>query len=99
YKGNYNDGKFDPEKFTETVLVILKDPKDTELRAVYTGYVVKKKRKQIMKEYGFTIKDYERIWKRLLYKLGHELPKEYKNMLSTSIDMHLIYNYYKYFHF
>jgi hypothetical protein len=92
-------GKFDPEKFTETVLVILKDPKDTELLAVYTGLVAKKKRKVIMAEYGFSLVQYQRIWKRLLYKLRHELPREYKNMLSTSMVMHLIYNYYKFFTF
>jgi hypothetical protein len=96
-RGNYPEGKFDPERFNETVLVILKDSNDTELLAVYTGYVANKKRNQVMKEYGFSIIDYERIWKRLLYKLRKELPREYKNMLSTSMIMHLIYNYYKYF--
>jgi hypothetical protein len=98
-RGNNPEGKFDPEKFTETVLVILKDPKDTELLAVYTGLVAKKKRKVIMAEYGFSLVQYQRIWKRLLYKLRHELPREYKNMLSTSMVMHLIYNYYKFFTF
>jgi hypothetical protein len=98
-RGNNPAGKFDPEKFTETVLVILKDPKDTELLAVYTGLVAKKKRKVIMAEYGFSLVQYQRIWKRLLYKLRHELPREYKNMLSTSMVMHLIYNYYKFFTF
>jgi hypothetical protein len=94
-RGNNPEGKFDPEKFNETVLVILKNPEDTELLAVYTGYVAKKKRREIMKEFGFSIKDYERIWKRLLYTLRKELPSEYRNMLSTSMVMHLLYNFYR----
>jgi hypothetical protein len=96
-RGNNPEGPFDPEKFNETVLVILKHPNDTELLAVYTGYVAKKKRKEVMAEYGFSLVQYQRIWKRLLYKLRHELPREYKDMLSTSMIMHLIYNYYKHF--
>jgi hypothetical protein len=98
-RGRNSEGIFDPEKFNETVLVILKDPKDTELLALYTGYVGKKKRKQIMTEYGFSLEQYKRIWKRLLYRLRHELPPEYKDMFSTVMVMHLIYNYYRHFPF
>jgi hypothetical protein len=94
YKSNF-EGQFDPGRFNETVLVILKHPNDTELLAVYTGYVAKKKRREIMAEYGFTLLQYQRIWKRLLYKLRNELPREYKNMLSTSMIMHLLYNFYR----
>src|ERR1035437_6915334 len=93
YKSNF-EGQFDPGRFNETVLVILKHPNDTELLAVYTGYVAKKKRREIMAEYGFTLLQYQRIWKRLLYKLRNELPTEYKGMLSTSMVMHLVYNFY-----
>ena len=95
FRGNNPEGKFDPEKFNETVLVILKHPDDTELLAVYTGYVAKKKRRQVMAEYGFSLLQYERIWKRLLYKLRKELPPEYKNMFSTVMMMHLLYNFYR----
>jgi hypothetical protein len=98
-RGNNSEGMFDPERFNETVLVILKHPNDTELLAVYNGYIAKKKRREVMKEYGFSLKDYERIWKRLLYKLRNELPREYKNMLSTSMIMHLLYNYFKNIHY
>ena len=94
YKSNF-EGQFDPGMFNETVLVILKHPNDTELLAVYTGYINKKKRREVMAEYGFTLLQYERIWKRLLYKLRNELPREYKNMLSTSMIMHLLYNFYR----
>lgn len=94
YKSNF-EGQFDPGMFNETVLVILKHPNDTELLAVYTGYIAKKKRREVMKEYGFTLLQYERIWKRLLYKLRNELPREYKSMLSTSMIMHLLYNFYR----
>ena len=93
YKSNF-EGQFDPGMFNETVLVILKHPNDTELLAVYTGYIAKKKRRDVMAEYGFTLLQYQRIWKRLLYKLRNELPREYKNMLSTSMIMHLLYNFY-----
>ena len=88
------ESQFDPEKFNETVLVILKHPDDTELLAVYTGYVKKKKRRDVMVEYGLNIQEYKKIWKRLLYKLRNELPTEYKDMLSTSMIIHLIYNFY-----
>jgi alpha-galactosidase/6-phospho-beta-glucosidase family protein len=91
YKSHFEE-QFDPEKFNETVLVILKRPEDTELLAVYTGYINKKKRKDVMEEYGLNIQEYKKIWKRLLYKLRNELPKEYKNMLSISMVMHLAYN-------
>ena len=94
-RGNNPESKFDPERFNETVLVLLKHPDDTELLAVYTGYVAKKKRNQVMKEYGLSLMDYERIWKRLLYKLRKELPREYKNMFSTMMVMHLLYNFYR----
>jgi hypothetical protein len=94
-RGNNSESMFDTERFNETVLVILKHPNDTELLAVYNGYIAKKKRREVMKEYGFSLKDYERIWKRLLYKLRNELPREYRNMLSTSMIMHLLYNFYR----
>jgi hypothetical protein len=95
FRGNNPEGKFDPERFNETVLVILKRTDDPELLAVYTGYIAKKKRGAIMKENGYTIPQYERIWKRLLYKLRKELPREYKGMLSTLMLLHLVYNYFR----
>ena len=90
YYKNTFESQFDPEKFNETVLVILKHPDDTELLAVYTGYIKKKKRRDVMEEYGLTLQEYEKIWKRLLYKLKHELPPNYRNMLSTTMIAHLI---------
>lgn len=85
-----SDEQFDPEKFNEIVLVILKSPDDAELLAVYNGYISRMKRGDIMTKYGFSLQQYERLWKRLLYKLKHELPPNYRNMLSTTMIAHLI---------
>jgi len=84
-------GQFDPDKFNDTVLVILKDVKDTDLLAVYKGFIEKKRSLEIRTEYGMSEKEYEKTWKRLLYKLRKELPKEYKGMLSTTMILHLLY--------
>jgi hypothetical protein len=93
YKSNL-DGSFNPEKFNETVLVVLKHPKDTELLAVYTGRIVNKMgRQDILKEYGLTLEEYKRIWKRMMYKLRKEMPKRYS--VSTVMVMHLLYNFYR----
>jgi hypothetical protein len=83
-------GQFDPDKFNSTVLVILKDVKDTDLLAVYNGFIEKKKSLEIRTEYGMSEKEYEKTWKRLLYKLKRELPPMYRNMLSTTMIAHLI---------
>jgi hypothetical protein len=83
-------GQFDPDKFNETVLVILRKDRDTKLIDVYTGHIDRKKREQIMLEHGMDKKEYERVWKRLLYRLRNELPPAYRKMLSITMLMHLI---------
>ena len=77
------DKEFDRDKFKEIVQEILKDVKDTDLLAIFTGLMEKKEPKEIRVEYGLTESEYHNTYRRMLYKLRRELPVEYKEMYSS----------------
>jgi hypothetical protein len=75
--------ELDKNKFKYIVREMLKEVRYTDLLVVFTGLMENKTRGEIKAEYGFTEREYENSYKRLLYKLRRELPVEYKEMYLT----------------
>jgi hypothetical protein len=74
--------QFNRAEFGNIVEEILVDPADTELLALYVGkYVEEKRREEIMEEYKWTEKEYNALYKRLLYKLSVCLPGRFREMV------------------
>jgi hypothetical protein len=83
--GNTFNKQFDNKRFHETVIVILERRKDKRLVNVYSDYMADVEKSDILTRYFLTDQDYWNIWKRIKYVLEKELPKSYRNMLSSSI--------------
>jgi hypothetical protein len=83
YKNSFS-ARFNRSEFGNIVEEILFAPEDTELLALYVGkFVEEKRREEIMEEYRWSVKEYNSIYKRLLYKLSANLPERYKEMVRS----------------
>ena len=75
--------ELDRNKFKDLAREILNGVEDTEMLVIFNGMMKGKTRGEIKDEYGFNEKDYQNSYRRMLYKLRRELPKEYEEMFST----------------
>jgi hypothetical protein len=80
YYNNFPKKWFDKEKFKADSRELLSDVRFTDLLAIFNGLMEGKTRREIMEEYGFTGNEYHNLYRRLLYKLRGELPREYEEI-------------------
>jgi hypothetical protein len=70
----------DRRRFNDTVLSILNNEKDEKLLVVYKGLMVKETRSVIAENNNMSVDEYDKIFKKLKYKLRNELSSEFRNI-------------------
>ena len=86
YHNNFPKKWLDAEKFKAEARALLSEVEFTDLLAIFNGLMEGKTRFEITEEFGFTEREYHNSYRRLLYKLRRELPKEYEERYSVDND-------------